>query len=262
MFTIDKTVMTEIMRQNRATLGLVPRWISDADYLGSIFHYGLPAHVRPFIDGYIGDETTYSDVIAYFANLLTAPVRYLEIGVSVGKNFLQLLHYLRNAELVGFDIEDINPTLERFLEKRGQVEWETQPDSLRKRPSRFTEYAFPRNNNRARYLAGDVFDAQSWERLKGEKFNLVFSDAYHSGEALIAEWEKIKALDLLEPREFTMIWDDLHGPEMQGAFERIAREMQARYGVLPEDCGGGLCRGWLGPQEGHHTVGIVRKRVS
>lgn len=238
----------------------VKNWIADADYENSIFQYGLPPRVRPFIDAFIGEETTYSDVIAYLAHGLTAPVRYLEIGVSVGKNFFQLLHFLKEAELTGFDIEDINPTLERFLEKRAMSEWETSPASLRKRNSRLGEYAFPRNDNRVRYLAGDVFDERSWERLAGGKFNLVFSDAFHSGDALLHEWEEIKRFELLEPREFTMVWDDLHSPDMRAAFDRISTEMQSRFAIAPDDCGGGRCRGWMGPHEDHHTIGIVRKR--
>src|SRR2546421_409781 len=65
MLSVDKRLLGEIMRKNRVSLDAVPSWISDVDYQNSIFRYGLPPHVRSFIDGYIGDETTYSDIIAY-----------------------------------------------------------------------------------------------------------------------------------------------------------------------------------------------------
>ena len=89
MPSIDKKLLAEIVRKNRASLAAVPSWIADSDYRASVFHYGLPEYARPFIDGYIGDETTYSDIIAYFAKQLSQPVRYFEIGVSVGRNFFR-----------------------------------------------------------------------------------------------------------------------------------------------------------------------------
>ena len=266
MVAIDRPLMAEIMRQNRAVLAKIPNWIEDADYEGSIFHYGLPRQIRPFINRPIGEEMTYSDLIAYFARGLKAPVRYFELGVSVGKNFFQMLPQLKGADIVVLDIEDIiediNPVLERVLDKRSSVEWETMAESLRKRPSRLTEYSFAANNNRVRYLAGDVFDEASWQRLAGEKFNLVFSDAYHSGDALIREWEKLKRFELLDAREFTMLWDDLDSPEMQSAFAQIVAEMQTLYGVAREDCGIGRAHGWIGPHEPPHQVGLVVKRAS
>ena len=259
MVAIDKPRLAEIMRKNRGVLGTVSTWVDDATYENSIFHYGLPRHIRPFINQAIGDEPTYSDLIAYFASLLKSPIRYFEIGVSLGKNFFQMLHQLRDADLVGLDIEDINPVLEGVLEKRSVVEWPTMLGSLRETPSRLTEYRFASNANRVRYIAGDVFDSDTWARLKGEKFNLIFSDAYHSADAILGEWQRIKELALLDEREFAIIWDDLDTPDMQAAFGAIAREMQSLYGIRSEECGIGRARGWIGPYEPAHGVGLVYK---
>jgi len=260
MVAIDSLRLSEIMRKNRAALATVANWIADADYEHSIFHYGLPRHIRPFIDRPIGEATTYSDLIAYFADLLPGPVRYLEIGVSVGKNFFQMLHHLKDADLTGLDIEDINPVLERFLEKGGTTDWDTMPGSLRKKPSCLTDYAFQPNGNRVRYIAGDVFDGNTWAKLAGGTFNLVFSDAYHSADAIAREWERLKTLDLLDRRAFAMLWDDLDTPEMRAAFADISREMRERFSIPPDDTGIGMCRGWIGPYEPPHAVGLVYKR--
>jgi len=259
MFSVDKRLLAEIMRKNRMSLAAVPSWISDSDYRASIFQYGLPEYVRPFIDGYIGDETTYSDIIAYFAKQLARSVRYLEIGVSVGKNFVQMLHQLDFAEMVGFDIEDINPVLAGFLTEREHFEWPTIVGSLRTAPSRLTEYEFAPNKRRVRYIAGDVFDDETWQRLAGEKFNLVFSDAYHSGDALKREWSRISRLELIDETAFVMIWDDLDTPEMQAAFGVVTREMTARFSLTKEDVGMTRCRGWLGTREPPHTIGFAYK---
>jgi hypothetical protein len=237
----------------------VPSWIADADYQNSIFHYGLPDYARPFIDGYIGDETTYSDIIAYFARKLSRPVRYLELGVSVGKNFFQMLRQLQSADMVGLDIEDINPVLAGFLVEQGRSEWPTMTGSLRKRPSHITEYAFPPNNNRVRYIAGDVFDDRTWMSLKGEKFNLLFSDAYHSGDALKREWDWIVRLELIDETGFAFVWDDLDSRDMQQAFEGVAGEMTERFKMSKSDVGISRCRGWLGTKEPPHTIGFAYK---
>ena len=250
--------LDEIKRGNRTTLAAVKSWIAESDYEKSLFQYGLPASVRHLIDAPVGDETTYSDVLAFLAEDLTKQVRYLEIGVSVGKNFLQMLRQLHGALLVGFDIEDINPVFENYLEKGTGVAWETRAGSLRKTPSTLTEYAFLPNDNRVRYLAGDLFDDASWARLTGTTFNLVFSDAYHSADALLAEWRAIKSLGLLDADEFIFVWDDLGG-EMSDAFNRISGEMREIFRIPASETWFGRCGGWLGTNEGYHAVGVVRK---
>ena len=255
----DSAKLAGIMKTNRANLETVPSWISDADYENSVFNYGLPRTVRHLIDAPIGAEVTYADILALFATSLKSDVRYLEIGVSVGKTFFQMLQFLKNAKLVALDIEDINPILESFLEKTKSRQWSTPASSLRKRPSSWTDYAFLPNNNSVHYLAGDVFDDATWSQLSGLRFNVVFSDAFHSGEALLREWQFIRALGLLDPAEFVMIWDDLGDSCMRAAFSEIAEEMRHSFQISPDDIGVGLCRGWLGTNEHQHPVGIVRK---
>ncbi len=259
MIAIDKPLLAGIMKKNRASLAKVKTWIADCDYENSLFYYGVPRYAKPLLDDFIGEETTYSDIIAYFAAGLSSPVRYLEIGVSVGKNFFQMLNVLEGALLVGLEIEDINPVLERFLIKRGAGEWPTMPGSLRKSPSRLIEYEFAPNNNRVHYLAGDEYDENTWRRLKGSKFNLIFSDGVHSGGTLMTEWERIRELELLDADEFVMVWDDLNAPDMQAAFDRVSAEMRNAFSIPAEGVGVGLCRGWIGAHEHPHAIGFVRK---
>jgi len=39
------------------------------------------------------------------------PVNHLEIGVSLGKTFMQLSQHFRSGDVVGLDVEDISPGL-------------------------------------------------------------------------------------------------------------------------------------------------------
>jgi hypothetical protein len=125
------------MADNRAALREVPVWISDHDYAASVFRYGLPEQVRPLIDLDVGTEPTYSDFLLHCARQLPQPVSYLEIGVSVGKSFYQLLRGLRSSHLVGLDLEDVSPALREHLGT--QVErvdsWAGVAGSLRVAPS-------------------------------------------------------------------------------------------------------------------------------
>jgi hypothetical protein len=258
----DGRVLSEITRENRAALGAVPCWIRESDYESSIFNYGLPRRVRHLIDADIGPETTYSDILLYLAGSLRREVRYLEIGVSVGKNFYQVLQRVRDAQLTGFDIEDINPVLESVLHKTSRVEWETLPTSIRKKPSSLTAYEFAQNRNSVRYVAGDLFDDASWMKLRGGRFNLIFSDAFHSSEALMQEWRMIKSLELLDSAEFVVLWDDLGNRHMRAAFHEIVGDMRDVFGIRTIEAGIELYRGWLGRHEMHHPVGFARKSPS
>ena len=251
----DQRQLRGIHEANRASLSKIKCWITDDVRRSSIFQYGLPDSIRHLIDLDIGSGVTYSDALASLAGRLRKPVRYLEIGVSVGKNFWQMTQRLHDAQLLGFDIEEINPTLrEQFV--TGPVRtWPTMPDSLRRNDSSLTGLTRAGSTNRIRYLSGDVFDDASWEQLRGEKFNLIFSDAFHSPDALLREQDMLAKHGLLDDDELIMAWDDLEGG-MRDAFESICRR-------LTRERRGTRCtrfvapfKGWLGDNWGNHPVGF------
>jgi hypothetical protein len=254
---INAKSLEEVRVANRAFLRTIDCWIKEPDYQGAIFQYGLPSRVRHLIDAPMSEEVTYSDIITYLARERRETLRYLELGVSVGKNFAQVMNQVSDAELTCFDIEDINPVFEEMLVKHGQAEWPGAQNSIRKKTSRMTEYSFVRNRNKVRYLAGDVFDEEAWKRLHGQSYNLVFSDAFHSAPALLKEWEMLKSYDLLEPSGFIMIWDDLGGWEMRSAFYAIVDEMHRRRGLSKANAGIEFYRGWLGNHEPSHAIGFM-----
>ena len=243
---------------NRAFLRTVDCWIREPDYCNSIFQYGLPLPMRHLIDAPMTEEVTYSDAISCLARAMGPDLRYLELGVSVGKNFSQVLRRVHGAELTGFDIEDINPVLEEMLVEESQAEWFTMSKSIREKPSRLTEYSFAPNANKVRYLAGDIFDGRSWECLAGQTFNLVFSDAFHSATALLKEWDMIKAHNLLAPDGFIMMWDDLGDRQMRTAFFQIVEEMSAEHRLDKSNAGIAFYRGWLGMHAPYHPIGFMR----
>jgi hypothetical protein len=218
--------------------------------------YGLPENRRHLIDTEIPDEITYTDAILYLSRFLKKRPTYLELGVSVGKNFLQVANALKGSALFGFDVEDINPTLEAFFSKLGRVEWETNGDSEKKGKSSCTAYRYLPNQNSINYVSGDVFDEKSWVRLSGTRFNLVFSDAFHSPEALLHEQTMLTKYDLLDPDEFILVWDDLTGP-MENAFEQIWTDLRRRFNLSRSSKVRLLLNGWLGLRV--HEVGLIMR---
>jgi hypothetical protein len=245
--------LSRAVRKNRETLRLVSRWIDEDVYQASIFHYGLPPQIRPYIDDQIDDTPTYSDLIVHLAEGLS-DLRYLELGPSVGKNLFQVAMAVRDAELLAVDIEDINPILETRLTFKSREAWRTMPGS--KRVGLSTQTAYGLDGNRVEYIAGDLFDSATWERLQGRKFNLIFSDAFHSADALLIEWENVSRLRLLAEGPFAMIWDDLNSREMREAFCSIATQIQRDRpsAVISLE----LLSGWVGKRERPHPIGIVR----
>ncbi|HEV9036530.1 MAG TPA: class I SAM-dependent methyltransferase [Puia sp.] len=239
------------MRANRKVLGEVDDWIDEQAFARSFFNYGVPDSIKEVINKPIGDAPTYTDLMTLIADRYLGSVNYLEIGISVGKNFFQLLKTLPQASLTAFDIEEINPVLASRLVAKSKTEWATPSGSVKKNQSSLSEFSF--GGKKVSYVSGDVWDANSWARLEGNSFNLVFSDALHSPEAILFEFEMLVKYRLLGER-FVIVWDDLVG-KMKNSFFRIIRRYNETYGI--RDIYLLEVNGWVGQHEGAHSVGII-----
>lgn len=251
----DEAKLDEIHAHNLGTLADIPCWIEDDVWRSSVFQYGLPQEIRPLIDLPMGAGHSYTDAMLALAGRLRKPVRYLEVGVSVGKNFLQITRYLRDAWITGFDIEEINPVLRDQFTSESRTEWPTSPASIKKTPSSLTRFATTELGNSVSYLCGDVFDDASWQHLGGRRFNLVFSDAFHSAEALEREQEMLARHDLLDEDELVIVWDDLFG-DMADGYQRICRRLSENRAGCTTSFFIAPFRGWLGENWGWHPVGF------
>lgn len=236
---------------NRKVLAGVDNWIDEEAFARSFFNYGVPDPIRKVINQPIGDAPTYTDLMTLIADRYLGSVNYLEIGVSVGKNFFQLLNTLPQARLTAFDIEEINPVLARRFISRSKTEWETPAKSVKKNRSSLSEFSF--GGKEVSYLSGDVWDSNSWAKLEGNSFNLVFSDALHSPQAILFEFEMMVKYRLLGER-FVIVWDDLVG-KMKNSFFKIIRRYNETYGI--KDIYLLEVNGWVGQHEGAHSVGII-----
>lgn len=253
---VDAHALEPYIKKNRETLASVKDWI-DADAMAqSFFAYGVPDTTKPLLNMKINNQPTYTDVISKLLDEMKSPVNYLEVGVSVGKNFLQLASALSNAMLTGFDVEDISPVLQsRFLGRGQRATWQPPATSIRRRASYLADLAY--GSNKVQYLCGDVFDEAAWKQLEGRAFNFIYSDAFHSADALLHEWEMIKKYGLLNQKSFICMWDDLGG-DMTDAFAEVSKNTQSCMGAGNVEVQMHEYNGWNGQHEDPHLFGLVR----
>jgi hypothetical protein len=243
--------LTGVIQANRTSLQLIDNWIDDEAFSKSFFNYGVPDFIKTFINKEIDNQPTYTDLLSFIGKKYFEKVDYLEIGVSVGKNFFQLIRGLDNASFTGFDIEEINPVIENKLVFEHKSEWETPQKSIKKDRSSLKRYYF--QQKKVSYLSGDIWDVQSWSNLRGNKYNIVFSDALHTPQAILFEFEMLVANNLLDER-FVIVWDDLVG-KMQKSFHKIIQKYHETFGI--QDVYLLNVNGWVGQYEEPHSVGII-----
>jgi len=245
--------------RDRQVLESVPRWIEDSVYKNSLFLYGFPEYVYNLIDKPQGDEPTYADVLSYLGDrYFVVPKTYLEIGVSVGKTIYQMVNAYTDSHFFAYELESINPTLENFFsEKQIQEKWTTMPGSARKDQSSLTTYTYPKNHNKFTYLTADVFDKNSWQRFKGNKFNIIFSDGLHSPDAVNHELDMLLSLDLIPSDKFLIWYDDLES--MRDSFFRTFTKLkEEKFPWLSKDNIALVkVRGAFGVNEYQHLNGVI-----
>ncbi len=250
---MEQSQLNAIIKENRESLRKVPSWVNDQIKKDSFYNYGIPDNISALINLEIGDEVTYTDLIVYLCRKLKS-VNYLELGVSVGKNFFQVANQTKSANLTGFDIENINPLLERHFSFINETNWPTKPDSVREQESYIKTYKFL--SNKVNYMAGDIWDENCWKKLNGNKYNVIFSDALHDPKALVWEYAMIEKYALLD-NDFLMFWDDLNNG-LEQSFYKIAKSLKQKFNLKNQNIRLIKINGWLGQNYPiKHDVGIV-----
>jgi len=257
-YSKDPALFGKLYAANRATLRDVGEWIKEADLAGSLWRYGVPEEWNTRRQGLgrtglneMEAEPTYTDLIAFIASQIP-DLNYLEIGVSVGKNWLQIIENFPDAAIFGLDVEKPNPTVaKRFQDSKvvhtaGKFDVETlsgTPAAVQLEHIEFTRAGLP-----VTYVRGDQFAPETWASLRGKQFNFIFSDGVHSARAIEGEMDHLLSNELLADGPFVMYWDDLVNTAMQSAFERNVALLTKRYG--PDS--------WSGLYQIHGTYGAKR----
>jgi hypothetical protein len=245
--------MKQVVTKNRDTLKQINSWVDDEAFRQSFYNYGVPEKIKPLLDLNIGNEITYSDLILYYSRHFQK-INYLELGVSVGKNFFQMAEGFQNAALTGFDIEDIHPVLKSKFSFIINECWKGKSESLRTQEYSFAKYSY--KTNAISYLAADIWDENAWAKLKGNKFNIIFSDALHDPAALLFEYKMIEKYQLLS-KDFLIFWDDLNNG-LEESFYKICKKLKEKYHLNEKNVHLFKINGWLGKNYPiKHDVGII-----
>jgi hypothetical protein len=263
--------MDHVVAFNRNTLKSVDFWIRRQDWESppTLFNYGLPPYVFHLIDKDISLQITEADVLCTYMLEIAEksfPVRYLEIGVSVGKTFYQIVKFaqehLRNQTIHCLDIEKVNPTLKKLLDAAvgSEAECSAIPCRPRKEPIRQKEENVILRWNRGEivYHEADEFDDDIWKSMTS-KYNIIFSDALHEPQALLQEYAQLKNNDLIDGRGFVYCFDDLEENKVNGPMWRVVQEIyQDLFEQYPDVALEHLTvNGWLGQHEAKHHFGVI-----
>jgi len=264
----NKPDIIEIIKFNRSTLNMVPKWIDKTtwDIPQSIFNYGLPAHIFHLIDLPISHDITESDMICkLLIDLLNFnnSINYLEIGVSVGKTFFQIIKFaethLKHAtvSLSCLDIEKMNPILENLINPNNK-EVITIPTNVTKSIRSNNLNVITKMDN-ITYYESDEFDSDIWKNMG--KYNFIFSDALHDPSALIYEYNMLKQHNLLDENGFMYCFDDLESIQTQPmwkAVHYIANDIITKFSNCTVTIDHLVINGWIGQHESPHNFGIIK----
>ena len=221
----------KIITKNRNYLKTINKFLPEVHY--SQNDYGVQKRIYNDLEKEIVRVPTYSDFLIFLINkLFKKNINYLEIGVSVLKNYLQINNGISDSNIVGFDINEINPNFKNLNE-------------------------IQKNNNNLMYFKGSVLnknDAKVFNEFFVEKFDLIFSDALHEPEAIRSEFELIIKDNLKE--KFLIYYDDLDFAGIEDELEKIRKDIEnhidqkINFYTLK-------IYGWIGQNEKLHKNGIL-----
>ena len=224
--------INKIITTNRSFLDSIEKFLPEGEYRKN--NYGIQRRIYDQMDSKISDLPTYSDFIVFLITNVFSEnnVNYLEIGVSVLKNFLQINTGIRDSNLIAYDINKINPTFKNLS-------------------------SYSMNGNNLTYFQGSVLDKNDAEKFKQEfpdKFDFIFSDALHTPEAIRSEYELIIKDSLAE--NFIIYYDDLDFIGLEEEFSKIKADISTNYSQHINFYTF-LIYGWIGENEKLHKNGII-----
>ena len=230
----------KIILNNRDYLKKIKTFIPLEDY--KINDYGIPNHIYKNINKQINKNPTYSDlIICLLISLKKESLNYLEIGVSVMKNFMQVGNQIKNSNLVAYDINSIVSTFSNSF---------IADSDLSNLHHKFE------NTNNFYYFNGDVLsksDALKFSSKLQFRYDFIMSDAMHTKEGVIEEFKNLIIENL--SNEFVLYYDDLDFPELEEAVIDNFSKLNSIYGNISLYTF--WISGWIGQHEKMHKNGII-----
>ena len=221
--------LKNIIKRNRKLTRNSLYWDFDNYQIGD---YGVPKEIMFSMNNKMVGIPTYSDLICFLTNnFWEKGINYLEIGTSVMKNLHQVSNNLSESNILCIDLEEP--------------------------PIVFNEIKNNVQNNNVEYLKSDIFHTKKIESYFNSrpeiKFDFVFSDAAHSYEGLIQEYDFIYKNRL--NNEFIIYFDDLDFTNLEKAFLEIYKKIKDDISNISAFTF--RINGWVGINEKKHKNGII-----
>ena len=224
--------LKEIININRQFLSEINNFLPEEVYKNN--DYGIQRRIYEELDKEIDKYPTYSDLIIYIMKLIhgSQNINYLEIGVSVLKNYLQINNAIIDSHIQAYDINSINPNFSDLK-------------------------STSRNNNKLSYFEGSVLSAEDSQKFKlkiNKDFDFIFSDALHTPEGIKSEYNLIIKENLGE--DFIIYYDDLDFPGIEDEVYSICEDLESNNNKKIYFYSFSIY-GWIGNHEKTHKNGIL-----
>ncbi len=219
------------IKKNREYLKTIDLFLPEEAYIRN--DYGVQRRIYEKLEKDIINIPTYSDFIVFLINkIFFNNINYLEIGVSVLKNYLQINNSIKNSNIVAFDINEINPNFKNLKE-------------------------LEQNNNNLIYFKGSVLsnnDAENFKTFFNENYDFIFSDALHEPHAVNSEYQLIIKNNLNE--NFIIYYDDLDFKGLEDELKVIKKDIEINTNKKINFYTFKVY-GWIGQHEKIHKNGIL-----
>jgi hypothetical protein len=232
--------LARIVFNNRKLLKSIKSFRSGTLISESADNYGLTKKGYDLVDKNINLRLTYMDIIPYLCNYIGNEIIYVELGVSVLKNFYCVANNLTSSKLFAFDINIINPIVEEKFNYKKQLS------------NKSKSYEF--NSNQITYIQGDVYNSGDLKELVdlSQEANFIFSDADHTPEGLMSEYVNYYSKCLAE--NFIIYFDDINS-EMFETFITIYKDIEKKLTNI--NAYTFAINGWFGDNENLHKNGMI-----
>ena len=238
--------LIDVMKNNRQFLKSVSEFIPEHEYDAEENNYGIQYHIYNNLKKDIDLFPTNTDILIYLINQFgLTNLNYLEIGTSVFKNFQQVENSITESTLYAYDINDpVSVIKEKYQFKEAIDEKSGQ------------EYLHSNIDNEIIYFKNDVLSkdgATVFQNLLKQKIDIVFSDALHSEEGILSEYENIIKDNLSS--SFIYYFDDLNMYDVQSGVEKIYKDLikhkdKVNFYTF-------WSYGWIGQHERLHKIGLI-----
>lgn len=238
--------LLSIMKKNRSFLSGIKEYLPQGEYDDRTNNYGIQNYIFYNLTKEIDLFPTYTDILTFLLHEFKENnIIYLEIGTSVFKNFQQIENNLENATLYGYDMNELIPSIK---DKYNLI--------LKENKNTGQNYYHSKGKNEIYYFKNNVLSrdgADIFKKLLDDKVNVIFSDALHSKEGILSEYENIIKSNLSD--NFYYYFDDLNMYDVEEGVNEIYKDLKSSNPNIKYYSF--WTYGWIGQYEKLHKIGLI-----